>query len=261
MTLMFSKLFGSSRFIARHCHSFALPTLMLAGAICLSTGGSALADFESAVAAYETGAYQDARTEFEALAAVGDERAKPYLERIRQRLNGEQPTDRSFTSKIGETLTSVFGGADRPSDERQSEGSTIDSGSFVVGPSKANAAEDRLADWEPWNPFEQSTRTAAPPQAPKSDVFTPARRSVLSVIFHLPGDATVIGMQYVANLLSADKLSRELQVLSRHSDRIALSILAGFWWLAIVRGLIGLTAIILRFMKTATTMSEQKRYG
>ena len=71
----------------------------------------------------------------------------------------------------------------------------------------------------------------------------------------------MIGLQYVAHFLGADNLSRELQILSRSSDRIALSILAVGWWLVIIKVLVGLGVAISRFMKVATTVVEPKRYG
>ncbi len=55
----------------------SVSALVLAGALCLFMAGPALAHFESAVAAYERGAYREAQTEFEALAAAGDERSMP----------------------------------------------------------------------------------------------------------------------------------------------------------------------------------------
>ncbi len=82
--------------------------------------GPALADFESAVAAYEDGAYREAQTEFEALAAAGDERAEPYLEGIRRRLSDEEPTDESFTSTLMDSVTSIFGEFDVSSDVSES---------------------------------------------------------------------------------------------------------------------------------------------
>jgi hypothetical protein len=71
----------------------------------------------------------------------------------------------------------------------------------------------------------------------------------------------VIGLQYVAQFADANSLSRELQFMGRHRDEIALSILAGFWWLVIVRGVVGIAVAISRFMKAATTLTEGKRYG
>jgi hypothetical protein len=71
----------------------------------------------------------------------------------------------------------------------------------------------------------------------------------------------VIGLQYVAQFLEAESFSRELQSLSRHGDKITLSILAGIWWLVIIKSLVGIGVAISRFMKVATTIEERKRYG
>jgi hypothetical protein len=71
----------------------------------------------------------------------------------------------------------------------------------------------------------------------------------------------VVGLRYVARLLDADALNRELQSLGGQSDRIALSILAGFWWLVILKISVGIGLAIGRVMKAATILEEQKRYG
>jgi hypothetical protein len=237
-----------------------LPVLILAGALCLAMAGPALADFESAVAAYERGDYREAQTEFEAAVDAGDERAVPYLERIRQVHGGEEQTEGTFTSTISEAVTSIFGESDMSSDGSASGAVVTDAGPSTAARSPEGASGGgKSDDWEPWSPFDQAVEAATPP--PVSDVAIPQRRSSWSAIFHLPGDATVVGLQYVAQLLDADNLSRELQFIGRHSDRIALSILAGFWWLVIIRGVVGIGFGISRFMKVATTITEQKRYG
>jgi hypothetical protein len=89
-----------------------LPVLILAAALCLAAAGPALADFESAVADYEDGAYREAQTEFEALAAAGEGRATLYLERIREKLRGGRQSDESITSTVMDSVTSIFGGSD-----------------------------------------------------------------------------------------------------------------------------------------------------
>ena len=71
----------------------------------------------------------------------------------------------------------------------------------------------------------------------------------------------MVGLRYVARLLDADALNRELQSLGGQSDRIALSILAGFWWLVILKISVGIGLAIGRAMKAAATLEEQKRYG
>ncbi len=261
----------------------SLPALVLAGALCLAMMSpaladfeSAVADFESAVAAYEDGAYQEAQTkfealatEFEALATEGDERVVPYLERIRQVLDGEEQTGESFTSTLMDSVTSILmdsvtwilGESDTSSDGSESKRATRDAGSFVTSPSTESVAREKPTEWKPWSPFDQSTPTASPAPTPQSDVVIPQRESIWLNLFHLPSDATVIGLQHVAQFLKADNLIRELQFISRHSEKITLSILAGFWWLAIIRVVVGIGFAINRFMIAATTTMEQKRYG
>jgi hypothetical protein len=238
----------------------SLPVLILAGALCLAMAGPALADFESAVVAYERGAYREAQTEFEAAVDAGDERAVPYLERIREKLHEGQQTDESLTPTLMDTVTSIFGESETSSGDLGSGAIRRGTESSTAGRSAENASSKKPADWEPWSPFDQATEPASAPP-PVSDVVIPRRRSIWSTIFHLPGDATVIGLQYVAQSLSADNLSRELQFISRHSDKIALSILASLWWLVIIKGVVGIGAGISRFMKVATTVEGQKRYG
>lgn len=237
-----------------------LPALALAGALCLFFTVPALADFESAVAAYERGAYEEAKEEFESLAVAGDERAEPYLERISGKLHDESQPGGSVTSTLMESVSSVFGGS-------AASGSESSSGAAASGTRASEAAQpgkaapDRTASgWHAWSPSDQASEPAPAPPV-DSDVVTPQRGSIWSAIFHLPGDATVIGLQYVAQFLSADNLHRELQILSRNSDRIALSILAVGWWLVIIKVLIGIAMAISRFMKVAATPKEQIHYG
>ncbi len=159
----------------------------------------------------------------------------PYLEKIRNQVIDEERREGSLTSTIGERVASNFGGSDRPNLSSESTGTTRDRGS--------------------------STASGSPEGTSQSDVVNPQRRSVWSAIFHLPGDATVIGLQYVAQFLEAENFRRELQSLSRYGDKITLSILAAFWWLVIIKNLVGIGVAISRFMKVATTIEERKRYG
>ena len=236
-----------------------LPTLLLAGALCLLLTVPALAGYESAVAAYNRGDYQQAETEFEALAAAGDARAQPYLERIRAGSSADSQESGSFTSTLMDSVSSLFSQS-----ETSSSGSGATSGntkpSATAQPGKGNPSS-KPATQEPWSLFGHRSGRVSPSPAPVTDVVSPERRSIWSAIFHLPGDATVIGLQYVAHFLGADNLSRELQILSRGSDKIALSILAVGWWLVIIKVLVGLGVAISRFMKVATTVVEPKRYG
>ena len=193
-----------------------LSALILAAALCLAMAGPALADFESAVAAYEDGAYREAQTEFEVLAAAGDERAQPYVERIREKLHGGRQSDESMTSTVMDSVTSIFGESGMSSDGSASGTLVTDAGPSTAVRSPEGASGGKPANWEPWSPFDQASE---PTPLPVSDVAIPQRRSIWSTIFHLPGDATVTGLQYVAQSLGADNLSSELQSISRHSDK------------------------------------------
>ena len=67
--------------------------LIIAVLACAFATSPARADFESAIAAYDQGAYQEAYREFEALADEGDQRAEPYLEQI-LKINPAAASDR-----------------------------------------------------------------------------------------------------------------------------------------------------------------------
>lgn len=232
---------GPARFLA------GLFALVLAGGLCLAMTGPALASFESAVTAYEQGAYVEAQREFRALEETGDPRAGPYLERIRRKLKGESAAEQNIATSLETAVTNLFDAPDRPS---------------VESPAAGPATEaDRSAGSRPTGPAGSGGRSGQAPLAPDSEVVVPRHGSIWSSVYHLPGDATVIGLQYVARFLSADNLERELQIISRHSDEIALSVLAGLWWLVIVRGAIGTALTLGRVMKAATAPRKEQRYG
>jgi hypothetical protein len=238
--------------------SGTLSTLALACVLVLLTICPALADFDSAVAAYEDGRYQEAQTEFEDLAAAGDERAQPYLTRIHKKL-GDGPQDRGVASSpIMESFASIFEGSDTNNKGSASGTLVTEAGPSPASRSPVAAPGKSPTDGEPWGSFESK---AEPAPLPVSDVAIPKRRSIWSIVFHLPGDATVVGLQYVAQFLSAETLSRELHTLGRQGEKITLSILAGFWWLVIVKVLVGIGLAIGRLMKAAATIEGQKRYG
>ncbi len=66
--------------------------VLIAGMAFLLGASPARADFESAVAAYDQGAYSAAYSEFSTLARAGDERAQSYLNRIRRKLQADAKT-------------------------------------------------------------------------------------------------------------------------------------------------------------------------
>ncbi len=66
--------------------------MIVAVLACAFVTSPARADFESAVADYEQGAYSAAYSEFSTLARAGDERAQSYLNRIRRKLQADAKT-------------------------------------------------------------------------------------------------------------------------------------------------------------------------
>lgn len=161
-----------------------LPALALAGALCLVVTSPALANFESAVAAYENGAYQDAQAEFEALADAGDGRATPYLERIREKLRQDRQAGGAGTSTFVDSIASIFEESGTAGDSSPSSTASRDAGSSTVSRSPAAAPGKTRSGGEPWSAFD--TRIEPAP-LPVSDVATPERRSIWSTLFHLPG--------------------------------------------------------------------------
>ena len=96
---------------------------------------------------------------------------------------------------------------------------------------------------------------------PDPRIVAPQRDSLWSRIYYLPGDATAIGVPYGARILAAENFNGDHQTMSRHGDDIAFGILAGFWWLVIIRGVVGIEIAISRFMRAATTVREPNHYG
>ncbi len=186
--------------------------LLTASLLLAIVAAPAWADFDSAVAAYERGEYQEAYDEFSALARDGDGRAEPYLNRIQRRLDAASGTARP---------TSVWN----------------------IGTT----------------PWKNSEEHSAPPATVKLEV--PYHASVWSTLFHSPADATVIGLQYVAGLLDADRLYHELQVISRNGNALTLGVLAGVWWLLILRAIYGTGQILVGIVRTVSTSWEHRTNG
>lgn len=212
--------------------------VLIAGMAFLLGASPARADFESAVAAYDQGAYSAAYSEFSTLARAGDERAQSYLNRIRRKLQAG--------AKTGGT----------------SSGGTASGESSVQSAPSGDSGwgEGLSAGWSvdvtPWNPLEHRP---SPPSGVK--IVVPFHKSVWVTIFHLPADATVIGLQYVARFLDADRMYRDLQTISRNGNEITLAILAAVWWLLLLRVLYSVVQIVVRLIRVIFASQEQETYG
>lgn len=88
----------------------------------------------------------------------------------------------------------------------------------------------------------------------------PYHASVWSTLFLLPADATVIGLQYLARVFDARHIYRDLQMISRHGNKITLGVLAAFWWLMLLRALYGIGQFLARFMRAAVSSVGEDTY-
>ena len=82
--------------------------LGLASVLYLSLLGPAAADFDDAVTAYERGNFQEAKSQFESLAAAGDRRAETYIELIDEQLFSQGGASESFFASLERALSSLF---------------------------------------------------------------------------------------------------------------------------------------------------------
>ncbi len=247
--------------------------LILTVLACAFVTSPARADFESAVAAYERGAYQEAFREFERLADEGDQRVQGYLERIRK----ERPAD--FESAVaayeGEAHREFEALADEGDQRAEpyldrirrklqavaNAGGTSSGNSLVPSDARFDAdwGQGPSVDWSvdvtPWNPLEHRP---APPSG--EEIVVPYHASVWSTLFHLPADATVIVLQHVARVFDARQIYRDLQVISRNGNKITLGLLAAFWWFMFLRALYGFGQFVGRLAKAAVSSVGEDTY-
>ncbi len=214
--------------------------LILAVLACAFVTSPARADFESAVAAYDQGAYQEAYREFEALADEGDQRAEPYLEKI-LKIEQAASSERSETPTDPDTSPAA---RSAPSTEWSwgAEGS-------------GDISIDWSVDVTPWNPLEHRP---APPLG--EGIVVPYHAGVWSTLFHLPADATVIVLQHVARIFDARQIYRDLQMIGRNGNKITLGLLAAFWWFMFLRALYGFGQFVRRLAKAAVSSVGEDTY-
>ena len=108
--------------------------------------------------------------------------------------------------------------------------------------------------WRQWNLNSEGVE-------PNGDwsVVWPSRRSLVSTIFHIPADVTMIGLQHVSRSFEAQSLNRDLRSISRSGNRLIFAVLAVWWWYlllkalwAVGRGLLGYIRAIFVSLGLAT---------
>jgi hypothetical protein len=177
-------------------------------------GAPVRAQYETAVADYERGAYEAAYSEFQRLANRGDDRARRFLQRMRD-----------------EGLLAAMS-------------SSSDAGAADAAQGAGGVNNDVALRWRPFRPIPDNLE-----DVPDWSVVWPSRQSTLSMFYHLPADATVVGLQHVVRWFEADGLDRDLRSISRHGNKLVFAALAAWWWFLFLRALWALGGMLLGYVK------------
>lgn len=181
---------------------------MLVALLALFSAGSARADYDSAVRAYDNGNYSSAYSQFRSLERQGDLRAKPYLSRLRDKGYGSSgAASGSSASSSGKSIWDFSSGKD----DRSVQSSSGSSGDWSYG------------------------RSGSSGRAPSSGVVVPFHGSIWTKLAFFPADVTVIGLQYVAKIVNASTLEMELRRVSLDGNTIGMGLFALFWWFVIFK--------------------------
>lgn len=94
------------------------------------------------------------------------------------------------------------------------------------------------------SPRGQGTATV-PEGQPTSPYVMPSRRSSWSKWFFLPGDATIVGSQYIALKIRAERLLREMRQMAREDNKLVIGIFSAIWWALIVKILVSVARSLI----------------
>ena len=202
----------------------------------MSKEGFVVFTLESAIATYQSGALEEAYREFEELAKSGDEEARGYLDQMREErvIQFEQ---RPQPPVLGDPQPHTEQSPSQAAHEQSAE------------------PDERSSDWRFGDLLKQRVEPA------ETEIAIPYHPSVWSRIFHLPADATMIGLQYVDLWLDADKQYADVRYVIGHGNAIILGIMATIWWFMILRVLYSIGAILSALIRAAITPLEDKAYG
>ncbi len=217
----------------------------------------AAADYDSAVAGYESGAYDKAIGEFERLAEEGDARANFYLGMMHKDGNGTvaSSVDALFrficaavdATRLGEQasnwrdqLTALMTGAEVAAAKSKAQACTGQTKTKIgtrtgniasSGARKTPAGHDRLSNY-------LSSSSSSPPsgrkfgKSPKPEMF-------LLQIFYFPARATINGALFFAELFDFDALVKDLRQLAKLRNDLFIALFALFWWFLMIKGVLG----------------------
>ena len=230
-----------------------LGTLAMLGAL----ASPAAADYESAVAAYQSGAYDKAIGEFERLTEEGDERANFYLGMMHKDGKGTVANSVDALSRficaavdatgLGEQaaewrdqLTALMTGAEVAAAKSKAQACASQTSAKVgartgsvasSGSRKTSAGHDRFSNY-------LGNSSSLPPsgriefgKSPKPEVF-------LLKIFYYPARATMNGGAFFAELFDFDALVLDLRQLANLRNDLFIALFALFCWFLMIKGVL-----------------------
>ncbi len=217
----------------------------------------AAADYESAVANYESGAYDKAIGEFERLAEQGDERANFYLGMMHKDGNGtvassvealsrficaavdatgfgEQASnwrDRLTALMTGAEVTAAKSKAKTCAEQTRAKIGVRTGDAASSGAPQKTAGHDRLSYYLGDYSSSSSSGRIEFGKSPKPQNF-------LFQIFYFPARATISGAEFFAELFDWDALVMDLRQMANMRNDVFIALFALFWWFLIIKGVL-----------------------
>ena len=235
--------------------------VLVALAMLAALASPAAADYESAVSAYESGAYDKAIGEFERLAEDGDERANFYLGMMHKDgkgtvANSVDALSRFICATIDATglgqqaaewrdqLTALMTGGEVAAANRKAQACGLHTSAKIgvrtgdaatSGARKTSAGYDRSSNFFGSSSSSPSGRTEFG-KSPKPQWF-------LMQLFYFPARATINGAEFIADLFDLDALVMDLRHMANMRNDLFIALFALFWWFLIIKGVLRACAI------------------
>ena len=238
-----------------------LKALLLSAALAFAAAGPANAERDAAIKAYEMGRFDEALVDFRARAAEGDEWAQ-YHRGMMYKDGLGVAADRVYALAWFMCVSLGGGELSEPAARWQAQlesslrslkkaevaAARIGAAPCAVAPEGEADAAPRTVDFEAiqqaladgdtvnaqrvkydWSPSAKSQIEGG--KAPL--LALPSRDSILTKVFFLPADATIVGAQYVAEAFGAYRLFRDLREFALEGHTAVSMLIALLWWVLI----------------------------
>ncbi len=241
----------------------------------------AAADFESAVSAYESGAYDKAINQFQHLAEDGDERANFYLGMMHKDGKGTVANSVDALSRFICAAVDATGLGEQAAEWRDQLTALMTGGEVAAAKSKAQACgqqtsakigvrtgdaaasgarrksvgHDRLSNY--FSGSASSSSFSGRTELGKS----PKPQMFLMQLFYFPARATISGAEFFAELFDLDALVIDLRHMANMRNDLFIALFALFWWFLIIKGVLRAWTIGFDFMRgVGPTAADRSSY-